>query len=360
MGAPKPWPTRWPEPELIPLYGDDDYYEEPFGDPDYDITVTPSEAPSRLPEEMLYPRSVTWGVTQFCNLRCNHCYDAVDHKRGDLTTNQALKVIDRLAEIGISLIAFSGGEPTLRRDLPHLLKHCCNMGIDIALRSNATQITREVAHRLADMGVQVVGVSLDGATESTHNLVRGQGAYQKTRAGIQALLSEGIRVNIEVVLRKQNAHQSLQFVTLAENWEVDEVNFAAIVPQGRAMQLQGELLSPATWEEITAQLYRASKTAKVVVSPSCTLLGNCYACIEPNITCDGWVTPCYLSKHKLFHVLKTDAAEVKASLRQHRLFTMNACKRMQKSHVTQTLAVSLDHNSCHPSARETCDLRTEW
>lgn len=341
MGAPKPWPTRWPEPEKIPPYEDEDDYDDPLEDPGYGVETDPLETPFHLPEERLSLYSVTWGVTQTCNLHCDHCYDAVGGRRADLTTEQALDVVDRLADLGISFIAFSGGEPMLRPDLFQLMARCRTLGIDIALRSNVTVITHAEAERLAAMDVRVVGVSLDGATPATHDSVRGPGAYHKTRRGVEALLAAGIRVNLEVVLRQRNVHQRLQFIALAEAWGVDELNFAMLAPRGRAAQLQDEMLSDALRKNVTAELYHASKTTTVAMTPSCTLAGDCWACIEPNITCDGWVTPCYLSPHKLFHILETEPEEMKAILQQHRLWTMHACRQRCSAPPTTVLEFSV-------------------
>jgi MoaA/NifB/PqqE/SkfB family radical SAM enzyme len=328
MGAPKPWPTRWPEPYRLPLPEDDDEVRRPVRETDREIQVDPHEVPLRLPEDLLRPYSVTWGVTHRCNLRCDHCYDAATRERIELPTARAVEVVDRLGEMGLTFIAFSGGEPLLYQHLFQLMEYCCSKGMGIALRSNGTLITRDTACRLADLGVQVVGVSVDGVTEATHELVRGQGTYRRMRDGVQALLAHGIRVNLEVVLRRRNVEQALEFIALAENWGVDEVNFAAIMPQGRGAELQNELLSHSAWKSITAKLIRASKTSSVAVSPSCTLLGDCWACLEPNVTCDGWVTPCYLSGLRLFHVLDTDPARALARLKERRLCTISSCGRL--------------------------------
>jgi MoaA/NifB/PqqE/SkfB family radical SAM enzyme len=301
-------------------------------DPDYDVEEFPSEnpiePPYRLPEERLVPYAVTWGVTHACNLRCTTCYDVVDYKRHSLNTAEALSVIDRLASAGISFIVFAGGEPLVRNDLFQLMEHCRTRNIGIGLRSNGVFITTGVARRLAELQLAVAGVSLDGATEQSHDRIRGQGLFQKTIAGIHELVTAKIRVNIEVVLSRCNAPESLQFVQLAENLGVQEINFSALAPQGRVPQLMSQdVLDHNLWRELTSTLYNASLTAKVSVSPSCALTGNCWSCVEPNITCDGWVTPCYLSKRKLFHILNTPSEEIKARLRENRPATLNICGR---------------------------------
>lgn len=325
MGAPRPWPTRWPEPSEIPSFEPDG---EPSENPDYDVEESPDEPPYWLPEERLVPYSVTWGVTHACNLHCTTCYDVVGYKRESLNTEEAKAVVDRLADVGISLIVFAGGEPLVRKDLFDLLAHCRTRNIGIGLRSNGVLITTAVAERLAELQLLVVGVSLDGATEETHDLIRGSGSFQRTIAGINELLAANIRVNIEVVLSRRNANECLEFVRLAEDLGVQEINFSALTNQGRAQELMSQdVLDHNLWLQLTVKLYQVSLTSQVAVSPSCALTGTCWSCVEPNITCDGWVTPCYLSKHKLFHILHTPPAKIKAILQENRHSTLNICGR---------------------------------
>lgn len=271
---------------------------------------------------------MTWGVTPACNLHCRTCYDVVGYKRESLNTEEAKAVIDRLADLGISLIVFAGGEPLVRKDLFDLLAHCRTRNIGIGLRSNGVLITTAVAARLAELQLLVAGVSLDGATEETHDLIRGSGSFQRTIAGINELLAANIRVNIEVVLSRRNANECLEFVQLAENLGVQEINFSALTNQGRVQELMSQdVLDHNLWLQLTAKLYQVSLTSQVAVSPSCALTGACRSCVEPNITCDGWVTPCYLSKHKLFHILDTPPAKIKAILQENRHNTLNICGR---------------------------------
>src|SRR5262249_4441704 len=153
--------------------------------------------------------AVTWAVNHACNLHCTHCYDVVPYSRHDLSTDEALSLIDHLAEAKVSFIAFSGGEAFLRKDLFVLMEHCKQTGIGIGARSNGTRITPSVARRLKELGVAVVGVSFDGATPETHDAVRGTGAFMEAIAGLKALRAEGIRTQMEVVLSRQNAHEAL-------------------------------------------------------------------------------------------------------------------------------------------------------
>lgn len=322
MGAPRPWPTRWPDPYIVSPPELDP--NEPLPPkPDYVIEEDPLEEPYDLPEERL----VTWSVTGRCALRCAHCYDAAGHPRQDLSTVQAHAVIARLAAAGVRYVVLSGGEPLLRPDLPDLLRACRAHGIAPMLRSGGTEITPDKARLLAESGVELAGVSLDGASAPVHDAIRGAGMYARALDGVRALVRAGVPVVLEVVLRRRNAPQALDFVALAESSGVQGISFSALVAQGRAVGLAADRLDRRLWAALCRDLSAASRSAPVMVSPACALAGACAACREPNITADGWVTPCYLSSQRLFHVLDMPPDAFWARLAATRPAHRDACGR---------------------------------
>jgi len=244
-----------------------------------------------------------------------------------LSTEQAVAVIDRLSDAGVTFIAFSGGEAFLRKDLFRLMAHCKDLGMQFGARSNATQITNVVARKLKELSISVVGVSFDGATPGTHDAVRGVGAFTAALSGLKALIAEGIRAQMEVVLSKQNAHEALEFIKLGKSVGVSEVNFSAITPQGRGASRNNDLLDHKTWLQLTETLKTASASVAIPVTPNCALLGPCFANVEPHVTCDGWVTPCYLSPTKLFPLLETPAKLIREYLRRDRMKYQEVCGR---------------------------------
>jgi len=320
MGFPKPWPTEWPHPE--------DPRSQP--DPDTD-TQRPDEwedePPREIPEFRQQFSSVTWAVNHACNLRCTHCYDVVPHRRMDLSTSDALRVVDRLKDVGVTFIAFSGGEAFLRKDLLRLMEHCKNHRIRFGARSNGTLISAELAARLRALGIAVVGVSFDGATRETHDAVRGKGAFDASLSGLKALVEAGIRTQIEVVLSRQNEHEALAFIKLGELVGASEVNFSAITPHGRAINRMADALDNNLWLRLTEVLQRASRTSSVPVTPNCAFAGPCVANIEPHITCDAWLTPCYLSTHRLLNVLDAPLDLIRRFLESERLHFQDVCGR---------------------------------
>lgn len=327
MGAPRPWPTRWPEPTIDrPL--DDPDYELP-DDPDYTIEEDPLEDPYNLPEERLRFRLATWGVTGRCHLRCTHCYATAHRPARELDSGEARAVLDRLAAVGVACVVFSGGEPTLRADLPDLLGACRARGIEPVMRSGGTEITPEKAERLAACGLGMAGISLEGATAATHEAVRGPGTFQPALAGAVALRAAGVPVTLEVTLSRHNAGEALDCLTLAASLGLDGVTFAALAPVGRAADRPGDGLTPAQWTTACRELGAASRTAPVTVWAGCALAGACMACIEPHITPDGWVTPCYLSGTRLFDARAVPPDEWADRLRAARPAHQNGCGRLR-------------------------------
>jgi MoaA/NifB/PqqE/SkfB family radical SAM enzyme len=321
MGFPKPWPTQWPDPEVeVPP-------EEPPAPGEPYAPWREPEEPGELPEFRSRFFSATWAITHPCNLRCTHCYDVVPEPRHDLDTAQALRVVDRLADAGVRFIAFSGGEPFLRRDVFDLMARARARGMGIATRSNGTRIDSTVANRLRALDAAVVGISFDGARAETHDAVRGAGAFAGAVAGIRALHAAGVRAQMEVVLSRRNAPEALDFVRLGEDLGVAEVNFSALTPNGRGKALVHEWLDPTLAREVGERLRTTARGASVAVTPNCALAGPCVANFEPHVTCDGWMTPCYLSTHRLLNVLDTPPEAIAVVLHATRIAHLDGCGR---------------------------------
>ena len=106
---------------------------------------------------------------------CQHCYSQSDpHCRTEeeLTTTEALGFIDDLADMGVPLILFTGGEPLIREDIWDLADYAALKGIKTALSTNGTLITADVARKIEKSGIEYAGISLDGARAETHDRFR--------------------------------------------------------------------------------------------------------------------------------------------------------------------------------------------
>jgi 12,18-didecarboxysiroheme deacetylase len=213
-------------------------------------TVEPSDAlrygrrsgdlPSHLLQFSIDKKPVVvWNVTRACNLKCLHCYaHAVGRsEEKELTTEQALSMIDDLAEFGVPVILFSGGEPLVRRDIVRLGSYAVGKGMRAVISTNGTLITREKAKELKKVGLSYVGVSLDGM-EKINDRFRGKkGAFRDAMAGIRNCQDVGLKVGLRFTINRMNMNEGLRIFDLLEESNVPRVCFYHLVYAGRGSEL---------------------------------------------------------------------------------------------------------------------------
>ncbi|RMH59082.1 MAG: radical SAM protein [Candidatus Hydrogenedentota bacterium] len=157
-------------------------------------------------------------LTHRCNLACFHCVRDCpeDRTRKDrVTTEDWLRVIDELADLGAMAICFTGGEATLHPGLITLIRRARERRLSVSLKTNALNLERR-APELKEAGVQIMEISLHGASPATHERVtRIRGSFEKAIAGIQAVRATGIPVTIKCNLFRWNVHEIEQLRVLA-------------------------------------------------------------------------------------------------------------------------------------------------
>ncbi len=155
------------------------------------------------------PTQVHVSVTDRCNLPCVHC--AIHRKKTkDLPTEAWLRFFDDLAGwLGEAGVNFAGGEPLIRTDLERLITHAVAKGFTTTFNTNGWLLTQERAASIADTGVSIVYVSLDGMDEDLVDHTRGKrGAFRRAIQGIEHLrVRAGPQIIVATILHGQNASQ---------------------------------------------------------------------------------------------------------------------------------------------------------
>jgi radical SAM protein with 4Fe4S-binding SPASM domain len=207
------------------------------------------------------PFLIVWDITARCNLRCKHCYSTAGAPLPkELSTEEAMKVIDDLADLGVAAIAFSGGEPLLRPDFFELVKAVRDAGIFPALATNATLITKEVARRLKELGIGFVQISLDGAYAATHDEFRGvKGAFEGALRGLKNSVDEGLFVEVSCTLTRLNAGELDAILDLCKKLHANWFMMYNFVPTGRGRFIVENDLSPLEREEVLRKLWHRLK-----------------------------------------------------------------------------------------------------
>jgi radical SAM protein with 4Fe4S-binding SPASM domain len=186
--------------------------------------------------EFAAPLYVAWEITHHCNARCLHCYSASgpDVPSNELPLAEALDLIDQLADAGVLVLAFSGGEPLMHPQWDELVGHAVRRGLNVNVGSNGTCINDRNADRLKELGVKSVTVSLDSHDPATHDHFRQlPGCYEHALAGIRRLVARGIRVVVGFTPTKLNWRDGRSVIELAHQLGADAVNLSEYVPAGR-------------------------------------------------------------------------------------------------------------------------------
>jgi AdoMet-dependent heme synthase len=183
------------------------------------------------------PLYVAWEITHRCNARCLHCYSAsgpdADYSR-DLSLDEALRLIDQLADAGVMLLAFSGGEPMLHPHWKTLVGHAVARGLGTNIGTNGSCVTERTASEIKALGVKSVTVSLDSHLQQTHDHFRQhEGLYQRAIRAIRLLVAHGVRVVVGFTPTRLNSEHGREVVRLAHELGADAVNLSEYVPAGR-------------------------------------------------------------------------------------------------------------------------------
>jgi len=205
-------------------------------------------ASGELPSHLLQFASdkkpvVVWNATSACNLRCVHCYASEGKSSGELTTKQGLALIEQLTEYGAPVILFSGGEPTLRKDLPVLIERAVKSGRRAVISTNGTLITQDMAMRFADLGLSYIGVSLDGMEEVNDEFRGVKGAFRDAMQGIYNSMHQGIKVGLRFTMNKRNVSEIPGIFDLMKNEGIPRICLYHLVYTGRAKELMEEDLT---------------------------------------------------------------------------------------------------------------------
>jgi 12,18-didecarboxysiroheme deacetylase len=188
---------------------------------------------------------VVWNVTQRCNLKCIHCYaHAKDRSfKNELSTEEGKALLDDLAQFGVPVILFSGGEPLMRKDLPELARYAVGLGMRAVISTNGTLITPEKAEMFKEIGLSYVGISLDGLEEVNDRFRGVKGAFQDALTGIRNCQEAGIKVGLRFTINRLNATEVSGIFDLLEELNVPRICFYHLVYAGRGSKLIEEDLS---------------------------------------------------------------------------------------------------------------------
>lgn len=180
------------------------------------------------------PVHMVWLATNACNARCLHCSsNSAARTPDELSTAEAIALVDELADAGVVDLAISGGEPLLRSDLIRIVSAATSRGLSVGVGSNGSFLTQAQAHGLWTSGINRFQVSLDGF-ESAHDALRcWPGLFQRATRTIHVAASAGLRVHVCMTINRLNFMDLGRFLEFLITLPVSRVNLSRYVPTGR-------------------------------------------------------------------------------------------------------------------------------
>jgi radical SAM protein with 4Fe4S-binding SPASM domain len=298
------------------------------------------------------PYRMDLAVTYRCNNDCAHCYNARERNFPELSTGQWFRILDQLWELGVPHIVFTGGEATLRHDLPELIQHAESNGQITGLNTNARRLSDErYVQQLVDAGLDHVQVTVESCNEQIHDeMMRAKGAFKQTIVGLKNALQANLYVMTNTTMLRTNVHTIPDTLDFLADIGVPTIGLNALIYSGHGLTVgtglrENELqpiLDIATQKTADRgqKLIWYTPTQYCAFDPTASNLGvkGCTAalysmCIESN----GNVLPCQSYYHPLGNIL-TDSWD---SIWNHRL------------------SVQLRERQNLPAKCETCSLVAE-
>lgn len=259
-------------------------------------------------------------VTDRCNLRCIYCMPPsgvkLMHHADVLRYEEIVRVAQAAAELGISKLRLTGGEPLVREELPVLVRMLASLdGIDdLSMTTNGVLLKR-YANILKSSGLKRVNISLDTLNRERYQHITGHDSLGDVLAGMTAAISAGldpVKLNV-VVMRGVNDDEILDFakMTISDGWhvrfiekmpfsdipEIDSVATGEIQEQLEAIG-KLEACLPRTGNG-PAKYFRYEGATGTIGFISPVSEHICFSCNRLRLTVDGKLRPCLLNDYEI-------------------------------------------------------------
>ena len=288
------------------------------GKGDCPISEVGLETRETEPRKWTAPPRMDLALTYRCNNNCYFCYTGGPRKVSELSTKDWKKALDKIWDSGVPQVVFTGGEPTLRKDLVELVDHA--QEFVTGLVTNGRRLAK-LAPDLRRVSLDYVQVSLESSDAAVHdNMVGVKGAWKETVDGIQAALKSGLEVITNTTLTKDNASTFAALIKTGSGLGLKTMACNILICSGRGTGARKDL--QLGMEELKATLNVALEAARSAgiglewYSPTCYKQFNpiefgfgAKACsaAQYNMTVepDGSVIPCQSwMKEKVGNILK--------------------------------------------------------
>lgn len=243
-------------------------------------------------------------LTNRCNLHCAHCFSGRHGGRDDLSLSVLQHLLVEAHKFGFDELSFTGGDPTVYPHFEEALQRTVAAGYRFALNTNGWNFAQTYSKLLPHLDdLSIITFSLDGATEGTHDQLRGKGSFRRVMQAMSICVVKGIPFSINMVITAHNRHEIATMAMLAPHLGARGVRFGHLMPAPLTTAMRFDL-SPQERDDIDAEIRALAQKAPIplVLAPG-HKTAELFPCgplqlDEININCHGEMTKCcHLSGH---------------------------------------------------------------
>lgn len=244
-------------------------------------------------------------LTYRCNLQCPYCYNPVDLEayRDELETSEWTRILSEAADIGVVQAHFSGGEPTLRRDLPALIAHASRAGLYTNLITQGTFLEDELLDALLESGLDHVQISIQAPERELGDRIAGTHVHERKFEVLERVATKNVALTLNCVLHRLNHDYIGAIIALAERLDIRRLELANVQFYGWAYRNRLALMPTreqvAAGETIVAQARERLRGVMEITyvlpdyfgdfpKPCMSGWGSAFMTVTPN----GRVLPC--------------------------------------------------------------------
>lgn len=208
------------------------------------------------------PFQIVWNITKACNFRCVHCYENAGKKDADEFTSEEIhEGIDKLADFGVTSIAFSGGEPSIHTDILSFIEHATDRGMYVSMATNGFKTgNMKRAKEFADAGLQFVQISLDGRDPKTHDdFRRVPNSWQRAVESIKNFHELGVFTEVSTTVTQNNIDEIDDMIDFMRELNVDWYMLYNFIPTGCGEEVKEIDLTAEQRFDLLKKIYIANK-----------------------------------------------------------------------------------------------------
>ena len=274
-------------------------------------------------KELSAPYRMDLAITYRCNNKCLHCYAGGPRETKELTTKEWSLVINKLYELGIPQVVFTGGEPTLRDDLPYLIAQTQKIGLVSGLVTNGRKLKDEAYFKsLVEAGLDHIQITLESHEPKIHDRITcAEGSWDEAVQGLKNAIASQIYTISNTTLNQYNVKDIIKTIDFIYSLGLRQFACNSLIYSGKAPEVAKDFaLDESSLEPILTKIRDRARelgmefiwytpTEYCVLNPLQLELGikSCSACrISMAIEPDGTVIPCQSYFVSLGNIIKDE------------------------------------------------------